>query len=273
MTFKATDIFHKIYQEMIISGVRHRLGEYYTPGILCKKMIAKCYKIGDRVLDPSCGSGTFLIEIYRNIDQFFAIDSSEEPPIDWFKAINNIYGFDINPIAVLTSKANLLLYLKDRKFALDKININIYLYNSINPMGQYLEHSDLNESKMKIKGNFMDLIITNPPWLTYKDANHQLKEIMKKISDEFNINPGSKNITNIEEAVIFLFKIPQLYLRDKGKVSFVLPRSILVSSQNEKARRFDCFDNIEIYEFNDLVFNIDCCCFFANYIKDGFIII
>jgi len=115
----------------------------------------------------------------------------------------------------------------------------------------------------------MDLIITNPPWLTYKDADNRLKEKMKKISNEFDINPGAKNITNIEEAVIFLFKIPQLYLKNKGKIAFVMPRSILVSSQNEKARRFDHFENIEIYEFDDLVFNIDCCCIFGNYVVKG----
>jgi len=44
-----------------------------------------------------------------------------------------------------------------------------------------------------------------------------------------------------------------------------MPRSLLVSSQNEKARRFDAFFNIEFFEFNDLIFNIDCCCIFANY--------
>lgn len=59
MNFEATDIFRTIYQEMIIAGVRHRLGEYYTPEILCRKMVNKAYDLGDRVLDSSCGSGTF----------------------------------------------------------------------------------------------------------------------------------------------------------------------------------------------------------------------
>jgi len=91
---------------------------------------------------------------------------------------------------------------------------------------------------------------------------------MKKISNKFNIKPGAQNITNIEEAVIFLYKIPDLYLKKdgKGKIAFVMPRSLLVSSQNQKARRFEPFKNIEFYEFNDLVFNIECCCMFAYYV-------
>jgi len=134
MTFEASDIFRTIYQEMIIAGVRHRLGEYYTPEPLCKKMVNKSYKIGNRVLDSSCGSGTFLIECYKKIDDSFNLKPLEDPPPEWFKAINNIFGFDINPIAILTTKANLILYLKDRKDFLEKIDINIYLCNSIDPV-------------------------------------------------------------------------------------------------------------------------------------------
>jgi len=380
MSFEATDIFRTIYQEMIIAGVRHRLGEYYTPELLCKKMVEKVYKVGDRVLDSSCGSGTFLIECYKKIDEKFNLKPTDDPPDEWFNAINNIFGFDINPIAVLTTKANLILYLKNRKDYLEKIDINVYLCNSIAPIEfstfqdidlgsvykfcidlidrekelfipaealskenvksfqvviknfykvweDFDSYEDIWEAVQQslpeeIKKNFlkiniktrkitielalknffrelynlkiqnkdhiwlfllnnivgiriillqqkMDLIITNPPWLTYKDADNRLKELMKNISDQFDINPGAKNITNIEEAIIFLYKIPHLYLKDKGKIAFVLPKSILVSSQNEKARRFEYFEDIEIFEFDDLVFNIDCCCLFGVFNKNG----
>ena len=134
MTFEASDIFRTIYQEMIIAGIRHQLGEYYTPEALCKKMVNKCLEVGERVLDSSCGSGTFLIECYKKIDDYFNLKPSVEPPPEWFRAINNIFGFDINPIAVLTTKANLILYLKEHKEYLEKIEINIYLCNSINPV-------------------------------------------------------------------------------------------------------------------------------------------
>jgi len=375
MEFKATDIFRAIYQEMIIAGVRHRLGEYYTPERLCKEMVEKEYKLGMRVLDSSCGSGTFLIEILKKIDDNISF-SDKKPPNEWFDAVNNIFGFDINPIAILTSKANILLYLKSHRKWIEKISINVFLCNSIDPL-QFSPTQDLqlgkfysfcvdllgDEIELRIPGdvltkknielfqklvrsiynvwedfhnfddaweaalarisiNFddsflsdqsksrhpiieffeelfelkaqekdhiwlyilnnlvgirslllqkkMDLIITNPPWLTYKDADMKLRNDMKKISDQYNIKPGAHNVTNIEEAVIFLYKIPNLYLRrdGKGRVGFVMPRSLLVSSQNQKARRFDIFKDIEFFEFNDLVFNIDCCCFFGSFITE-----
>ena len=142
MDFKATDIFRTIYQEMIIAGVRHRLGEYYTPEILCKKMVGKSYYIGDRVLDSSCGSGTFLIEICKMIDSHFNLKPHEKPTDEWFDAINNIFGFDINPIAVLTTKANLILYFKSRENYLEDISINVYLCNSIDPI-EFSSYADI----------------------------------------------------------------------------------------------------------------------------------
>ncbi len=373
MEFEATDIFRTIYQEMIIAGVRHRLGEYYTPEILCRKMVNKEYKVGDRVLDSSCGSGTFLIEMCKKIDSNFNLNTNDIPPEEWFDAINNIFGFDINPIAVLTTKANLILYFKSKKKWIEKININVYLCNSIDPiefsptadleLGSFYTYcidlldeelelripsellsktnielfqkvikslynvweefqefedtweaalsnlenglkstiSEMKEEKIiAIKKFFniiyelrtedkdhiwlyllnnlvgirllllkkkMDLIITNPPWLTYKDADSKLQGNMKKITQQFLIRPDAHNITNIEEAVVFLYKIPDLYLRNdgKGKIAFVMPKSLLVSSQNQKARRFDNFNNIEFFIFNDMIFNIECCCIFANY--------
>ncbi|MBD3211257.1 MAG: N-6 DNA methylase, partial [Candidatus Lokiarchaeota archaeon] len=371
MEFEATDIFRAIYQEMIIAGVRHRLGEYYTPERLCKKMVEKEYELGMRVLDSSCGSGTFLIETLKKIDEGFSF--SEDPPREWFNAVNNVFGFDINPIAILTSKANMLLYFKAHQEWIEKFSINVFLCNSIDPLqfsptqdiqlGRFysfcvdllgdemelripgdalnednieifqqlvraiynvwedfskfedvweaaidrlsidLENSFLNEEStirkpiveffselfelktqdkdhiwLYILNNLvgirslllkkkMDLIITNPPWLTYKDADNKLRNDMKKISRNNNIKPEAHNVTNIEEAVVFLYGIPNLYLRrdGKGRVAFVMPRSLLVSSQNQKARRFDQFKDIEFLEFNDMVFNIDCCCFFGTF--------
>ncbi len=369
--FEATDIFRTIYQEMIIAGVRHRLGEYYTPEILCKKMVENSYSMGERVLDSSCGSGTFLIETCKKIDSEFILAPNQKPPKEWFNAVSNIFGFDINPIAVLTTKANLLLYFKSREKYIEEISINVYLCNSIDPI-EFSSYADLElgryytfcidlldeEKELRIPENAlsptnieyfqailnalyrvweefetfkdtweaatrtidsnlefldpdgidyeyirrffqelyqlkiedkdhiwlyilnnlvgihilllkkkMDLIITNPPWLTYKDADKKLQENMKKITQEYEIKPDAKNITNIEEAVVFLYKIPDLYLKKdgKGKIAYVMPRSLLVSSQNEKARRFDHFYDIEIFQFDDLIFNIDCCCIFANY--------
>ena len=106
-SYEADDIFRIIYQDMVSPSTRHALGEFYTPQELARLMVDDTYILGNIVLDPACGSGTFLIEI---INKIRASNSLIEEQV---KSINNLYGFDVNPIAVLVAKANLLLHCEE----------------------------------------------------------------------------------------------------------------------------------------------------------------
>ncbi|NMD15848.1 MAG: SAM-dependent DNA methyltransferase, partial [Bacteroidales bacterium] len=55
------DILKGVYQELIDIDTRHSLGEYYTPDWLCERIVNEYeFKKTDRILDPACGSGSFL---------------------------------------------------------------------------------------------------------------------------------------------------------------------------------------------------------------------
>ncbi len=139
--FDSTDIFRVIYQQMVSPSTRHALGEFYTPPRLCQLMVDETYKLGVRVLDPACGSGTFLVEIIKNIRRAgLEIDNQ-------LNAIKKLYGFDINPIAVAVSKANILLQIN--AITDQSIPLNIYLANSIFP----LEHKK--QQKLDIGSYFV----------------------------------------------------------------------------------------------------------------------
>ncbi|MGV9172923.1 MAG: HsdM family class I SAM-dependent methyltransferase [Promethearchaeia archaeon] len=262
--FEKSDIFGAIYQEMIVAGIRHQLGEYYTPPSLCKKMVNKVYKKGKKVLDTSCGSGTFLVEILKLILSQYRIGSKDSNRTKLRETISNIYGLDINPIAVFTTKVNILLLLEKYDDLLNDIDLNILRCDALEPT---LTKTTRDNTIQRLLEKKVDIIITNPPWYTYKDANQEVKNKLKSISAKLDIKPNAHNVTNIEAAVVFLFRVPDLFLRKDGKgvIAFVMPRSLIVSSQNQKARRFDNFLNIEFFEFTDSVFNIDSCCVFAQF--------
>jgi hypothetical protein len=260
---KSEDLFYLFYQQIFYNSTRHNLGEFYTPPILVQKMIAHSYRFGDKVLDPSCGSGNFIMEILLNIlDSDYSISHK-------IKAIQQVYGFDINPLATLTAKINLLIlyYEKLPKFPSKSIKLNIFLADSL-----YLPKNLPPLQSINLENFFhsFDLIIGNPPWLTYKDAENPLRKQLKQLTQAYNIKPSAHNITNIEEAVVFFYRIPHLFLKQNGDsyIAFVMPRSILVSSQNQKARRFTSFDSIEVFEFDNAIFNIDFCCLFAKYLPE-----
>jgi len=256
------EMFHLLYQKVFSVQTRHFIGEFYTPSTLVKRMVEDIYNIGDKVLDPSCGSGNFLIEIIMRILEKDVSTSAKK------EAIKHIYGFDINPIAIYTVKIQIVLILNERiqNFPINFIDNNFILIDALSCEGT----DGGNGSVFDTLFNSFDLIIGNPPWLTYKDADDSLRERMKEISAKFHIKPDAHNITNIEEAVVFLYYLPFHFLKRNGKskVTFVMPQSILVSSHNQKARSFNIFKSVEIYKFNTSLFNIDFCCVIATLKKN-----
>lgn len=143
------DLLKKLYQYLVPQYVRHNLGEYYTPDWLAELVLNEIgYKgeINDRLLDPACGSGTFLVLAIRRLKEKGSIENL--PSIEIAKKIlNNIWGFDLNPLAVIASRTNYLFALGDLINDLPNIEIPIYLTDSIltstktttDLFGKYLE--------------------------------------------------------------------------------------------------------------------------------------
>ena len=69
-------------------------------------MVDDFYEFGMKILDPSCGSGIFLVQIILEI-----LNSQNSLPAK-VKAIANVYGFDVNPLAIITTKANIFLIIR-----------------------------------------------------------------------------------------------------------------------------------------------------------------
>ena len=90
------------------------LGEYYTPSWLVEHMLDRLeYRGGldESILDPACGSGNFFLAAIRRIRRRW---ESQIPPVELAdKIAENVVGFDLNPIAVLTARANYLLAVGD----------------------------------------------------------------------------------------------------------------------------------------------------------------
>jgi N-6 DNA Methylase len=62
-----SDVLKVLYESLIDRDQRHGLGEYYTPDWLAAKMVKHVIDrpLVEHVLDPACGSGTFLFHAIR----------------------------------------------------------------------------------------------------------------------------------------------------------------------------------------------------------------
>ncbi|MGC9777808.1 MAG: N-6 DNA methylase [Candidatus Heimdallarchaeota archaeon] len=382
--FDADDIFRTIYQQMVSPETRQALGEFYTPPELAKLMVDETYKLGEKVLDPACGSGTFLVEIIKIIKDSNIKDDEK------INALNCLYGFDVNPIAVSVAKANILLQISELIQDEANIPVQIFLCNSLFPLernidadvqfgrsiifhlhainkkiplnvaffnskyensfanalrkldslmlkdysikNQFVEEvsklvnrkefewmnqeipdaitnwdaknqkwtTSLNNKKSTLKDNFfsmanefynlskkksnhiwiyllynslgvdqvknsIDLCIGNPPWLVLNNIHSkEYKNKIKELAKKFDIMPLAESITHLEISALFLSACNKYYLKNNGKLFFVLSYGFVSGSNHDATRKFDKFDNLQMWTFSDDLFNIHNLCFYAE---------
>ncbi len=255
------DLFSNLYQQIFNPDLRHKTGEFFTPSTLVNKMIDDTYRFGFKVLDPSCGSGNFLVNIIIKI-----IDSSQSSRSK-YNAILNVYGFDINPLTIITAKTNVLMllleYSKKNNFKIP--NLNIFLIDSLFPEDYE------KDTPIRIKDFYksFDLVIGNPPWLTYKDLHNKDYQIkIRELSEKLGIKPLSQYITHIELAAVFFYAVPLKFLMLNGIIFFVMPKSVLNGDHCYKFRAFSFFNkDLEIWDFpKHYFFNVNHICLKAKYI-------
>ncbi|MFP3172569.1 MAG: N-6 DNA methylase [Acidilobus sp.] len=122
LLYVTTDMFREVYQDILPPEVRKSLGEFYTSDEIVNRVLDAAglstdtlrglydrWRSGARdtlILDPACGSGSFLVNIVKRI-----FNSLEGRPLgDVVKFIeSNVVGIDVNPFAVEMAKLNLII--------------------------------------------------------------------------------------------------------------------------------------------------------------------
>lgn len=145
--YAARDLLKKLYHYLLPRELRHDLGEYYTPDWLAERVLRQLgeplfvmpYPVEEprrdfqpkRLLDPACGSGTFLILAIRAFKEHCLRQGlGEAETLELI--LNNIVGVDLNPLAVMGARVNYLLAIADLiPYRRHPIQIPVYLADSI----------------------------------------------------------------------------------------------------------------------------------------------
>ncbi|MDA2916737.1 N-6 DNA methylase [Nitrospinae bacterium AH_259_B05_G02_I21] len=128
------DVLKSLYESLIDPEQRHDLGEYYTPDWLAARICEHVIDnpLEERVLDPACGSGAFLLHAVR-----LFLKAADEAGLSNRDALaqctGRIIGVDVHPIAVLFARVTYLLALGEERLQdrPETLSIPVYLGDSL----------------------------------------------------------------------------------------------------------------------------------------------
>ncbi|MCX8195590.1 MAG: SAM-dependent methyltransferase [Acidilobaceae archaeon] len=116
------DAFRTLYEALIEKRARREIGEYYTPPWLVDRAIARFELKGKTVMDPFCGSGTFLVRAF-----YKKLEEGERPE----EAYGSLVGFDVNPLAVVIARAALIMAYRRAAGSLPPGPPRVYLLDTL----------------------------------------------------------------------------------------------------------------------------------------------
>lgn len=207
------------FQKLTDKVEKKSSGQFYTPQKVVDYIISFLnIKSDSKILDPTCGCGIFLLTVYRYLKKINK------------KALENIYGVDLNKDAVEITRLNLWLRDGVKPERIKILEGNIKTGNSI------IENQRLDKRAFKWSEEFkevinrggFDFIIGNPPYLTLKkNKNYDIKE-----SSFAKIANGPINAASL--VIVRSFNL----LKKDGIIAFVLPKTLLRVNSYFKLREF-----------------------------------
>lgn len=250
------DIIGKIFEKIIPKEERHYLGQFFTRSDIVDLIIGFCIKNPNlNILDPGCGTGTFLVRAYRRLRYL----GNKKPHK---KLIKQIWGIDIAKFPVHLATINLAI--RDIK---SEDNYPLIVYNDFFDVfpdtritigtqtimdnwtkDKSVQISTLDESSLKHKLENINTIIGNPPFTRQEELKGvvfgeeykaKMKEVLVK---DFNIEIDTR-------AGIYAYFITHSasFIKSKNgnRLGFVTLRSWLDVGFGEKLKQF-LLDNFKI---------------------------
>jgi len=223
-------LLSSIYEQFLhIEGKGRKVGAYYTPEYLADYLISEMNTVMPlhedmKILDPTCGSGIFLVLIYAQLIEMRLaqsdIDTGTLPLSELLELLEHLYGIEREPDACYVTEFSLILtllhyadvseFLLDEHFKLPSLhNTHIFQYDFFD-----------NSSPVWERGIKFDWIIGNPPWIK---ANNE-EEPLAAAWIDMHKNEQPVNDNSVPEALSW--RALRL-LAPAGYTGLILPAALL----------------------------------------------
>lgn len=222
------DVKGVAFEQFMDGFFKGDFGQYFTP----RKIIEFCVQMMKPkhdwdVLDPSCGSGGFLLhalDYIRREAEEYSDDKSEQYRIWHDFASKHLYGIEINDEIARVAKMNMIVH--------DDGHTNVISHDALDSIEKMHEHN------LGFVANKFDLILTNPPF------GSTINRAEKPYLDSFELGyaidkKGKRSLRkNQSSEILFIERIWQFLKPKTGKAAIVLPDGILTNSSMQYVRDF-----------------------------------
>lgn len=220
------ETFFNLGDSLLDKKYSSKNGAYYTPYYLSDFMNDRCLEKynADKnpvVLDPSCGSGVFLVGAFKRIANNIIKKQGEVSAQELRNILmNNIYGIDINLKALKLACFSLYIALLEYLTPKDILK-NEFKFPTL--IGKTLLKYDFFSDELDEIGISADIIIGNPPWFSNKNGIHN--DYCKK---------NNVPISDGQIAQAFVVRAKD-FARKGGLAELIVTNSIFI---NEKAKEY-----------------------------------
>ncbi|KAB1193368.1 N-6 DNA methylase [Haloferax sp. MBLA0076] len=260
------DVLGHLYQEHLPPEERKALGEFYTPTAVVDLILDSVGYTSDKqlekeeydLLDPACGSGTFLVRAAKRL--LDRLDQKGVPPRDAIEIVRErLHGFDLNPFATHIAEMNLLFQVidlyrevkeEDPEYTLDRFHI--YQTDSLRRENQESltalhssavqrryreERRQANEMKTRKDYGF---VVGNPPYVRIQNIP---KGPARDDYDEFH-----SAHYNYDLYILFIERAGD-WLAEGGELGFITSNKFIRNRYGEKIRDYI----IQNYKVEELI--------------------
>ena len=174
-----SDVVGFIYERLIPEEERHQLGQFYTPPQIAELIVKWAVREPtDKVMDPGCGSGTFLVKAYGRLKKLKPL-----APEDVHKEIlSQLYGVDINAFPAHITAMNLAM--RDVRHPTSEMNIIVEDFFKLMPKQKVLAPYTIKTAEGEVRREILiplvDAVVANPPYTRWTEIPEKTQEAIKR---------------------------------------------------------------------------------------------
>jgi methylase of polypeptide subunit release factors len=225
--------FVNFFELLIPAKDKNINGSFFTPRFITNFIVQETIKDSEqKICDPSCGCGAFLIAAVEFLSERFnksILNSIEE----------NIYGVDIADYSI--HRAKVLLSLLALQHSEDEKDIK---FNIISTDSLVADWQKLFPQEMQ-KGGF-DIVIGNPPYVRFQDLNKELRSNLH--NDWCTLKTGNYNL------YFAFFELGIKIMKEDGILGYITPNNYFTSLAGIQLREYLASNKLtqKIIDFNHL---------------------